>query len=269
MSYPTPTARPVNPDDAAPTGYEHGEAAARAGEPFDLDADAVPAYAEGYREGYESVRLALPDPAAAGAVSPAEHRAEAVEADGALVLAHLLAVGVSFNARQKVGQAETYTMRHGGASLAVPSKLSHTTAFQADAEAVETAAAGARFYPTTLYRAEDVQGRSQIVVLAETVPGDRASLRAVGFLQDKHARWIAPLLDGTVPVGRASGPDCPVRVYVTAVTGGTPDRPTRGVNVAICGAADAVRAAYDDAAREAAQERAYHSGDPVAVEAAI
>ena len=207
--------------------------------------------------------------APAAAPFPAFARQDAVEEDGALVLAHLLAVGVGFNARAKVNASETYTLRHAGSTLAIPSKLSHTSVFPTATEALEDATAGAAFYPTRLYRCEAVDGTPQVVVLAETVPGDAASITAVGFLQDKHARWISPLLAGTVPMGRASDTDCPVRVYVTAVTGGVAGKPTRGVNVAICGVPDAIRAAYDAEALEAEREAAYGSGSRAAVEAAL
>lgn len=209
-------------------------------------------------------------PAPASAPFPAFARQDAVEEDGAVVLAHLVSVGVSFNARAKVNAAETYTLQHAGSSLAIPSKLSNTTVFTDHVEAVESAAAGARFYPTVLYRTEDFQGRPQIIVLAEVERGDALSLQAVGYLQDKHARWIAPLLDATLPVGRADTRGaCPVKVYLTAFTGGTAEKPSRGVNVVICGTADAIRTAYDDAAQEDARERAYQSGIPNAVEAAL
>ena len=208
-------------------------------------------------------------PAPAGGLFPTFARQDAVEADGALVLAHLLAAGVTFPARRKVNASETYTLRHAGSTLAIPSKLAQVGVFQEDVEKLEAATNGAGFYPTTLYRCESLSGTPEVIVLARTTADDGATIRAVGYLQEKHARWIAPLLDGTVAVGAASGPDCPVRVYVTAVTGGVAGKPTRGVNVAIVGVPDAIRRAYDAAALEDARERAYHSADPVAVEAAL
>lgn len=264
-----------DPDDAAAVWFERGEYDARTR--ADLQSaggypEPPAEHADDYREGWEAgERYACEpyatSPAPASAPFPIFARQDAIEEDGALTLAHLLAVGVSFNARQKVNASETYSLRHAGSTLAIPSKLAQVGVFQDDVEKLEAATVGTKFYPTTLYRCESLSGTPEIIVLARTTADDGATIRAVGYLQEKHARWIAPLLDGTVPVGGASGADCPVRVYVTAVTGGTPDRPTRGVNVAICGVPDAIRRAYDAAAVEAQREAAYGSGNPVAIEA--
>ena len=99
--------------------------------------------------------------------------------------------------------------------------------------------------------------RSEIVVLAETEKGKGWTLQGLGFIQDKHAGWLAPLLASEA-----------VRVYVTAVTGGTEGKPTRGVNVVLTGVADAIRRQLDAVALDAMREDAYGSGR-VAVEAMI
>ncbi|WP_412070397.1 hypothetical protein [Rubrivirga sp. IMCC43871] len=267
-----------NPDDRTDALYTRGEDDALNGYAFDAPADAEGEAA--YREGYESVRLpgvtASDAPAYGPTLSPIEARAEAIAEDAALVLAHINAVGVTFDARKKVADAEEFSFLRGGSALAIPSKLSGVTAFQGDVSRLASALAdldaltpgAARSYPARLHKGTDAKGALVVVVMAETVPGDPVSLRALGMLADKHAAWIAPIL-GTVPnTGAVTEASTPIRVYVTAVTGGTPDRPTRGVNVAIHGAADAVRAFYCAAETEARQSAAYESGSRAAVEAA-
>jgi len=209
-----------------------------------------------------------------GAVSPAMARAEAIADDAQTVLDHVNAVGVRFDARRKVEEAEEFSFLCGGSTLAVPSKLEGVAAFQGDlarlAETLEVmgpAPTGTRFYPARLHLGEDADGRPVVVVMAETAPRRPESLRAVGFLQRKHVEWIAPILR-TAASGAVTEASTPIRVHVTAVTGGTADRPTRGCNVAIAGTAAAVRADLRERAREARQEVAYGSGSIVAVEAA-
>ena len=209
-----------------------------------------------------------------GGISPAQARAEAISDDAEHVLSHLIAVGVTFDARRKVAQAEEFTFLQGGAALAVPSKLERVTPFQGDLsrlaetmDAMGPAPTGTRYYPARLHKGTDGDGRPVVIVMAETTKGRPESLRAVGFLQRKHVDWIAPILR-TAGSGAVTETSTPIRVYVTAVTGGTPDRPTRGCNVVIAGAADAVRADVRARAEEARQAAAYESGSVVAVEAA-
>ncbi|WP_412060344.1 hypothetical protein [Rubrivirga sp. IMCC45206] len=268
-----------NPDDRTDALYTRGEDDALNGYAFDAPADAEGEAA--YREGYESVRLpgvtAGDAPAYGPTLSPVEARAEAIAEDAALVLAHINAVGVTFDARKKVGESEEFSFLRGGSALAIPSKLASVMPFQGDVSRLGAALAdldaltpgASRSYPTRLYKRTDGEGAPAVVVMAETVPGDADSLRCLGMLADKHAAWIAPVLGTFQGTGAVTEGSSPIRVYVTAVTGGTPDRPTRGVNVAIHGTADAVRAFYDTAAIEAHREDAYGSGNPAAVEAII
>ncbi|PAP78013.1 hypothetical protein [Rubrivirga marina] len=209
-----------------------------------------------------------------GPVSPAMARAQAIAEDAAVVLDHMNAVGVRFDARRKVEEAEEFSFLAGGSTLAVPTKLERVTAFQGDLakladtlEAMGPAPSGTRYYPARLHKGTGEGGRPVVIVMAETTPGDAGSLRAVGFLQPKHVEWLAPVL-GTARSGAVTECSTPIRVYATAVTGGTADRPTRGCNVAIAGAAAAVRKALDAEAAEARRETAYGSGSVASVEAA-
>ena len=229
------------------------------------------------RDAMDAEAFAVEPYADHGHVFPGMARAEAIAEDAALVLAHMNAVGVTFNARRKVGEAEEFSFLRGGSALAIPSKLSGVTAFQGDVARLGAALVdldaltpgAARSYPAKLYKGTDEKGAPVVVVMAETVPGDPVSLRALGMLADKHAAWVGPVLSTVPQTGAVTEASSPVRVYVTAVTGGTPDRPTRGVNVAIHGTADAVRAFYDTAAIEAHRENACGSGSRDAVEAAV
>ena len=187
-------------------------------------------------------------------------RQEAVEADTADVLAHLLdCAPLRFNARAKMEQAEAYTLRAGGASLAIPTKLANVSlsqpAIRRVAARMETE--GSSYLPCRIFVGETTGGRPEIVILAETEKGKGWTLQGLGFIQDKHAGWLAPLL---------ASPTSPARVYVTAVTGGTDEKPTCGVNVVLTGVADALRQTIDDAALAAMREAAYGAGR-VAVEA--
>lgn len=205
--------------------------------------------------------------------APALSRAEAVEADAADVFAHVSACGCRFDVSAKLEQAEAFTLRRGGSSLAVPSKLRGTRGL---AERVGTLAGdleswdggGSVYLPTVLHvLPEGVEGGPGVAVLAAP-KGTRREAYLVGYLQDKHARWLAPLLNPSA-AGTVTREGTPVRVYVTAVTGGTAEKPTRGVNVCITGAAEAVRRMWREAERAAAKEAAYESGSRAAVEALV
>lgn len=198
----------------------------------------------------------------ASPVYPTIERQRAVEADTADLLAHLLDCGpLRFNARAKMEAAEAYTLRKRGGSLAVPTKLANVSLSQPAVAAVAARmeAEGTEYLPCRLFVGQTLGGRPEVVVLAETERGKPWTLRGLGFVQDKHAGWLAPLL-ATEPNGAVTDASSPVRVYVTAVTGGTESKPTRGVNVVLVGCADAVRKAYDGAAVEAMREAAYGSG---------
>lgn len=267
-------ADPIARDRMRDEAWEAGELDAKAGNPPNTEGQ-HPDLAAVYTEAYEMVAgPAAPEPYALGALTPGQHRAAAIADDAEHVLGHLNAVGVTFDARKKVSEAEEFSFLCGASTLHVPTKLAGVTAFQDRIEraaeildALGPAVAGVRFYPTFLHVGDDGAGRPVVVVMVEMTPGDRTTLRALGTLQDKHAAWLAPLIE-TNERGAVTHDSTPVRVAVTAVTGGTPDRPTRGVNVAIGGAAQVIRRRIDAAADEAAAEAAYGSGSRAAVEAA-
>ena len=195
-------------------------------------------------------------------VYPAIARQEAVEADSAVVYQHLSETGPQrFDVAAKMEQAEAFTLRRGGSSLAIPSKLANVSLSQPAIEAIAARmeAEEASYLPCRIFVGESLGGRPEIVILAEREAGKAWTLQGIGFIQDKHAAWLAPLLT-TEPNGAVTNESSPVRVYVTAVTGGTPEKPTRGVNVAIAGVADAIHRTFDRAAVEAAQEAAYERG---------
>ncbi len=95
---------------------------------------------------------------------------------------------------------------------------------------------------------------------------DEATFAPLGFIQDKHAAWLLPLLQTDQFGAVIGGP----RVYVTAFTGGEAGKPTRGVNVLFAGVAEAVRdytRRLDHYAAEDAAERAYESGNVTRIHA--
>ncbi|PAP74817.1 hypothetical protein B1759_16715 [Rubrivirga sp. SAORIC476] len=189
-----------------------------------------------------------------GAVTPFQSRALAIAADAVEVVAHMEAVGVRFDAAAKVDDAETYTMAAGGSALAIPSKLAATTVFQDNLATLAEVIHPRAYYPARIHR-----GDNCLMVLADMVPGDPMTAEVIGQIQPKHEAWIRPILrTGEHNVTTDAVPS--IRVYVTAVTGGTPGKPTHGCNIVFTGAAQAIRDALRAEAREAAQEAAYGSG---------
>ncbi|HIG75300.1 MAG TPA: hypothetical protein EYQ24_12195 [Bacteroidetes bacterium] len=212
------------------------------------------------------------DPATAGdsGTFPALAREEAIRADEADLFAHVSASGSRFDVRGKLADSVTFSRGRGGASLAVPSKLRGTKGLAPRvarlAADVELWGGGSVYLPTVLHvLPEGVEGGPGVAVLAAP-SGTRRDAYLVGYLQDKHARWLAPLLNPTA-AGTVTDEGTPIRVYVTAVTGGTTEKPTRGVNVVITRAADAVRSMWAETAREGAEADAYESGDRTRIEA--
>ncbi len=248
--------------DAPVVWFERGEYDATEGGDWSAPKDAT--LADAYREGWESVRLdGIPSEIGTEAVTPYQARALAIAEDGAEVLAHLCSVGVRFDAVRKVEDAETYTLALGGSALAIPSKLAGVTVFQEQIEALAAVVPVRGFFPAKIHK-----GEHALMVLAELEPGNPASVACVGRIADKHAAWIGPVLRvNEFNVTSAALPS--VGVYVSAVTGGVPGKPTRGVNVVFTGAADAVRLDLRARAREAREAAALDSGNVVAVEALI
>lgn len=205
--------------------------------------------------------------------APVLSRADAVEQDAADLFCHLSASSVRFDIRAKVAQAEAFTLRRGGASLAVPSKLYGTKGLQDRVELLASDVdawdgGGSVYLPTVLHVLPVGAPNGPGVAVLAAPKGTRAGAYLVGYLQDKHARWIAPLLNAT-RAGTVTPEATPIRVYVTAVTGGTPEKPTRGVNVCITGVSEAVRGLWLETAREAREEAAYESGNIAKIEATM
>ena len=257
--------------------YDRGEADGRDRLPFAPPADDRPGVYDAYREGYEALRFIPGEPSVIGGPLPPTARdlAFAISEDAVVVLGHMIDAGADFDVPAKIEQAEDFSYFAGASALLVPSKLVTTASYQSEAawlsailDEMAPAPSGGRFYPVILHRVAS-GGDPVYVVMFEQDPGDPASVRPLGSIQQKHAKWIDPLvnLPGN---GRVTGEVSALRVYVTAVTGGTADKPTRGVNIAIGGAAVAVRDMEADAAAvEAAQEAAYDTGSRAAVEAAM
>ncbi len=158
--------------------------------------------------------------------------------------------GLRFDLTRKVEVATEYSIREGGSTFAVPTKLQGTSKHQATLAALgaiphKYRKLVARFVPDTR------EGKSGASRLALYFGGDR-----LGFLQDKHLAWMEALIPGRDFC--ATG----VQFYALAVTGGEAGRPTRGLNVLITGLGeraalllDRTEAARIDAEAEAEAER--------------
>ncbi len=253
-------------DEIGDAGYRDG----LNGEAFNAPtspAGAYDLYAEAFEEGEAEREAHAPASGPAPSADfPILARQEAIEEDAAIVYAHIRASGVTFDLSAKMEQAEAYSLRAGGSSLAIPSKL---TGVRSLASRIERLAdymeeTGAAFVPCVLHATTEGQ-RPGVAVFA--APEGRQGCYVIGHIQDKHAGWLLPLLSASA-AGTVTD-TTPVRVHVTAVTGGEAERPTRGVNIAISGLSAAIVNAHADRdADEAALEAAYESGDLAAIEAA-
>ncbi|OZC04019.1 hypothetical protein [Rubricoccus marinus] len=249
--------------------------AALAPEAITPEARAVAASGSEAREGLEAPAVA--GAVADGAVFARLTREDAVEADAADVYAHWVATGATFPLGLKMERSEAYSVRAGASSLRIPSKLSGVSGLQGRiaTAAAHVEASGAAPLPTVLHVTPEGDGQpSRIAVLAAPHGDNRDETRArrgavlVGYIQQKHAAWLGPLLRAS-GAGTVTREGTPVRVRITAVTGGTAERTTRGVNVEILGVANAVRGLWREAEREMIEEEAYASGSRAAVEAAM
>lgn len=224
-------------------------------------------------------RKGLEAPAVAGAVADGATfarltREDAVEADAADVYAHWVASGASFPLGLKMERSEAYSVRAGASSLRIPSKLAGVSGLQ-DRIATAAGLMGTTSLPTVLHVTPALDGQpSRIAILAAPHGDNRDETRArrgavlLGYIQAKHEAWLGPLLQAS-GAGTVTREGTPVRVRITAVTGGTAERPTRGVNVEILGVPVAVRGLWREAERDAVEEAAYASGNRTAVEAAV
>jgi hypothetical protein len=157
-------------------------------------------------------------------------RAEAVETGASAFYLFLRTFGVRFDLRRKVEEATEYTLREGGSTFAVPTKLQGTSKFQPTLAALgaiphKYRKLAARVVPDT--RA----GKEAQCQVALHFGGDR-----LGFVQDKHTPWMLAMLQ-TTATGQIA-PGVGVNFYALQVTGGEPGRPTRGLNVVITGAGE-------------------------------
>lgn len=166
------------------------------------------------------------------ATLPRLAREEAVEAGASAFYLFLRSVGqtgngLRFDLTRKVEDATEYSIREGGSTFAVPTKLQGTSRFQPTLAALgaiphKYRKLAARVVPDTRV-GKDGQRR-----VALHFGGDR-----VGYVQDKHAPWMLAMLL-TTATGQVA-PGVGVNFYALQVTGSEPSRPTRGLNVVITG----------------------------------
>lgn len=158
-------------------------------------------------------RLLFPAPAIAGA--PRITQTMLREAQVWMKFAR--AVGARFPVEAKAQSALRFSAEGHAKGFALPSKLEGTSRFQPNIEL----AAGCL----------DPQSRKlRLRALEDGRVAARFGMYTLGYLRRKHACWAHPLAE--------NGYLC---CYLTRVTGGTPDKPTRGVNVCLYNLAEAVQ----------------------------
>jgi proteasome lid subunit RPN8/RPN11 len=161
-------------------------------------------------------------------VPASTENANTIAADAAALTAYLRAFRVRFDYERKVKEAVDFSTEAGGCSLALPTKAEGTAAHKANLALFASGLAGTVRLRRLAARvvADDRKGKDGRSRVALHVDGYR-----LGFVQDKHARWLLPLLQ-TDERGAVSG--C-IEFFALQVTGGTEEKPTRGLNFCITG----------------------------------
>jgi hypothetical protein len=130
-----------------------------------------------------------------------------------------------FDVQAKARQAYEFSLRIGAHGFAIPTKLSGVTRFQ---EALRSLQAIPHTHKRLIarLRPDTRRGRAGQQRVMFYFGGE-----PLGYLQDKHLPWFAELFSEEGMHG--------LSFFVTEVTGGTWDKPTRGCNIVIAGAGEA------------------------------
>lgn len=125
--------------------------------------------------------------------------------------------GARFDVEQKAVAALAASL--GSGRFALPSKLVATKPHGARLRALAglLGQRGPVRLALTVEHGDD--GQPVVVASCPALRTGEGSAVAVGQVQPKHLPWLLPLVEARA-----------VRCYATAVTGGTPRRPTRGCN---------------------------------------
>lgn len=116
--------------------------------------------------------------------------------------------GARFDVERKAAESLHFSLTAGARCFAVPSKLAGVREHAARVAALRP------LQPLRLHVVRVGEGQGTPKLLACSPAG------AVGHVQPKHLRWLLPLVEQGA-----------VRCHVLRLTGGTPARPFRGVNV--------------------------------------
>ena len=120
--------------------------------------------------------------------------------------------GAHFDVERKAAESLHFSLTAGARRFAIPSKLVGVREHAARVAALRP------LQPLRLHVVRIGEGRGTPRLLACSL--DRGDPGAVGHVQPKHLRWLLPLVEQGA-----------VRCHVLRLTGGTPARPFRGVNV--------------------------------------
>ena len=130
---------------------------------------------------------------------------------------HARESGARFDVEKKAATSLTFSLSLGAHSFAVPSKLVGTKEHGPRLAALDQLLRSRPFLPLQLLP----NNSGGLDVRCSAIRHGEGSGCTLGHVQNKHLSWLAPLVHRRA-----------VRCFALDVTGGTAERPTRGLNVA-------------------------------------
>ena len=162
--------------------------------------------------------------------------------------------GARFDVEKKAADALAFSVDVSARRFAIPSKLIGTKQHAPRLVALAHLIRDDGPQLLQLVPSAPTSGEPQILARCLALRCGEGAGCTVGRIQQKHAPWLLPLVERRA-----------VRCFALDVTGGTPERPTRGLNIAFSFAAPAPLAPHlvrDASARYAI--RPAHAGDGTA-----
>ena len=128
--------------------------------------------------------------------------------------------GARFDVEKKAAQSLAFSIDVHARRFAIPSKLIGTKQHAPRLVALASLMRDDGPQLLQLVPSAPTSGEPQILARCLALRCGEGAGCTVGRVQQKHAPWLLPLVERRA-----------VRCFAVEVTGGTPDRPTRGLNV--------------------------------------